>query len=286
MRAQRLTDTISYHGEGPVWWEATGRLRFVDMLHGAVIEIDDDGAHRRLAVPSRVASVIRPRVGGGALVATERGVALGREEDLSDLAEAVELYPDPTIRTNEGGCDPDGRFWIGTMSWERVEGAAKVYRWDGPGTEPVVAWGGATTANGLGFSPDGTRAYWVDTPTRTITLLDYDAEAGLVDPRPWVTIEEGAGKPDGLTVDAEGGVWVALHRGGAVRRYDAEGRLSEVVEVGVSKTTACTFGGADLDRLFITTSREDLPEDVEPAAGSVYVTEVGVKGLAPLPFNG
>jgi len=281
-----MTDTISYHGEGPVWWEATGRLRFVDMLHGAVIEVDDDGSHRRLAVPSRVASVIRPRTGGGALVATERGVALGRAEDLSDLEEVVELYADPTIRTNEGGCDPDGRLWIGTMSWDRVAGAAKVYRWDGPGAQPVEAWGGATTANGLGFSPDGTRAYWVDTPTRTITLLDYDAQAGLVNPRPWVVIEEGVGKPDGLAVDAEGGVWVALHRGGAVRRYDAEGRLSAVVEVEVSKVTACAFGGDSLDRLFITTSRENLPDDVEPASGSLYVAEVGVTGLAPLPFRG
>lgn len=286
MRAQRLTDTIAYHGEGPVWWEATGCLRFVDMLHGAVIEVDDDASHRRLAVPSRVASVIRPRTGGGALVATERGVALGRAEDLSDLEEVVELYSDPTIRTNEGGCDPDGRLWIGTMSWERVAGAAKVYRWDGPGARPVEAWGGATTANGLGFSPDGTRAYWVDTPTCTITVLDYDAQAGLVNPRPWVVIEEGAGKPDGLTVDAEGGVWVALHRGGAVRRYDAEGRLSAVVEVEVSKVTACAFGGDGLDRLFITTSRENLPDDVEPASGSLYVAEAGVTGLAPLPFRG
>ena len=119
-----------------------------------------------------------------------------------------------------------------------------------------------------------------------MTVFDYDARAGLVNPRPFVEIEEWAGKPDGLCVDAEGGVWVALHRGSAVRRYDAQGRLSEVVELPVNKVTACTFGGEDLDRLFITTSRENLPDDVEPASGSVYLAEVGVKGLEPLAFAG
>ena len=288
MKAQRITDTISHHGEGPCWWPATGRLRFVDMLAGSVIELDEGGrrGYRRLPVPSPVASVIRPRAGGGAIVATERGLALGRAEDLSDLKEVVRLYDDLSIRTNEGGCDPDGRFWIGTMSYRRTVGAASVYRRDGPGTRPVRAWGGATTANGLGFSPDGALGYWTDTPTRTVTVFDYDARAGLVNPRPFVEIEEGAGKPDGLCVDAEGGVWVALHRGSAVRRYDAEGRLSEVVELPVNKVTACTFGGEDLDRLYITTSRENLPDDVEPASGSVYLADVGVKGLEPLAFAG
>lgn len=287
MKAQRITDSISYHGEGPVWWPVTGRLRFVDMLAGSVIELDEaaQGGYRRLDVPSKVASVIRPRVGGGAVVATERGIAVGRAEDLSDLTQVVELYSDPGIRTNEGSCDPDGRFWIGTMSYERVEGAAAVYRWDGT-SEPVRAWGGATIANGLGFSPDGSRGYWIDTPTGRVTVFDYDAEAGLVEPRTFVEIPAEQGHPDGLTVDAEGGVWVAMHRGGAVRRFGQDGRLSEVVEVPVSKVTACTFGGEDLGTLFITTSRENLPDDVELASGSVYAAEVGVKGLEPLAFTG
>lgn len=287
MKAQRITDSISYHGEGPVWWPATGRLRFVDMLAGSVIELDEaaEGGYRRLAVPSKVASVIRPRVGGGAIVATERGIAVGRAEDLSDLAQAVELYSDPTIRTNEGGCDPDGRFWIGTMSYERVEGAAAVYHWDGA-SEPVRAWGGATIANGLGFSPDGSRGYWIDTPTGRVTVFDYDAEAGLVEPRTFVEIPAEQGHPDGLTVDAEGGVWVAMHRGSAVRRFDEGGRLSELIEAPVSKVTACTFGGEDLGTLYITTSRENLPDDVELASGSIYAVEPGVRGLEPLAFKG
>ena len=129
MKAQRITDTISHHGEGPCWWPATGRLRFVDMLAGSVIELDEGGkrGYRRLPVPSPVASVIRPRAGGGAIVATERGLALGRAEDLSDLKEVVRLYDDLSIRTNEGGCDPDGRFWIVYACLMTVQFLAAMY---------------------------------------------------------------------------------------------------------------------------------------------------------------
>ena len=155
IKAQRITDSIAHHAEGPVWWAATGRLRFVDMLHGAIIEIDDDGGHQRLEVPSRIASMLRPRVGGGAVVGLENGIGLARQEDLSDLEQIVTLFEDSGLRTNEGGCDPQGRLWLGDMAYEKTEGASSVYRWDGPGTEPQTAWDGATIANGIGWSPDG-----------------------------------------------------------------------------------------------------------------------------------
>ncbi|MDO4901806.1 SMP-30/gluconolactonase/LRE family protein [Actinomyces sp.] len=291
MRAQRITDTIAYHAEGPCWWEATGRLRFVDMLAGTVIELDDaaDSGHRRLPVGSPVAAVIRPRVDGGAIVATERGISLSRREDLSDLTPAAELFADPAVRTNEGGCDPDGRFWIGTMPYAKTPGGATMYRWDGPGSEPLTAWGGATICNGLGFSPDGGTAYWTDTPTGTVVAMEYRPtgadRGGLTDPRPLVSIDPVDGHPDGLCVDADGGVWVALNGGAAVRRYTADGALDAVVELPVRQVTACAFGGADYTTLYITTSRENLPDDVEPAAGSIFAAEPGVKGLAPLPFR-
>ncbi|CED91389.1 SMP-30/gluconolactonase/LRE family protein [Actinomyces succiniciruminis] len=291
MRAQRITDSIAYHAEGPCWWEATGRLRFVDMLAGAVVELDEaaPGGHRRLPVGSAVASVIRPRVGGGAIVATEHGISLSRREDLADLAPAATLFTDPAVRTNEGGCDPGGRFWIGTMPYAKTPGGATMYRWDGPGAAPVRAWGGATICNGLGFSPDGGTTYWTDTPTGTVVTMDYrpdDADrGGLTDPRPFVSIDPAAGHPDGLCVDADGGVWVALNGGAAVHRYAPDGALDAVVELPVRQVTACTFGGDDYATLFITTSREDLPDDVEPAAGSIFAVAPGVRGLAPLPFG-
>lgn len=285
MKAERITDSIAYHAEGPCWWEATGHLRFVDMLHGAVVEIDDDGAARRLPVPSDVAAVIRPRTGGGAVVATESGIALGRAEDLSDLVEEVTLFSDSSLRNNEGHCDPDGRFWVGNMSYEQIDGAATVYRWDGPGHEPAIGWSEATIPNGLGFSPDHSLAYWNDTPTGQITVMDYDPEQGPVNPRMFVQVGPGQGLPDGLWVDAEGGIWTAMNGGSAVHRYTPEGELSAIIELPVSQVTACTFGGENWEKLYITTSRENLSADQEPAAGSIFVVEPGVSGLAPLPFT-
>lgn len=296
MNAERLTDTIAYHGEGPVWFPGLQRLRMVDMLAGTVLTLDPQarpvsgliGRDRveRTQTGSRIASVVRPRVGGGAVVAIESGVALAREDDLSDLAPAVRLFDDPGLRTNEGGCDPQGRFYVGTMAYDRTEGAASVYRWDGPGREPQTVIESVTTSNGLDWSPDGTRAYYIDTPTLTVWAFDHDPATGLGERRPWVRVDSDAGRPDGLCVDAEGGVWVALNKGSAVHRYAPDGTLSEVVEVPVSKVTACTFGGPELSDLFITTSRENLAEDEEPDAGSVYVVRPGARGRDPLPFAG
>lgn len=286
MKALRLTDSITYHGEGACWWSATGRLRLVDMLAGAVLELDDGGAATRMPVGSPVAAVVRPREGGGAVVATEHGISLARREDLADLAPAATVLTDQAIRLNEGGCDPRGRFWIGSMAYAQTPGAAEVFCWDGPGTEPVRAWGGATICNGLGWSPDGSRAYWIDTPTGVVTVLDDDPDRGLVDPRPFATIDPEVGHPDGLCVDAEGGVWVALYGGSQVQRFDDAGRLSAVVELPVGRVTSVTLGGPALDRLYITTSRENLPEGAEPEAGSVFVAEPGVRGMEPLPFRG
>lgn len=162
---------------------------------------------------------------------------------------------------------------------------AAVYRWDGE-EEPTRAWGGATICNGLGWSPDGSLAYWTDSGAGTITLLDHDERAGLVSPRPFISIDPEVGVPDGLAVDAEGGVWSAVNGGSQVRRYDPNGTVSAVVELPVSQVTACAFGEDGLGTLFITTSRENLPDDVEPAAGSVYAVDPGVRGMAPLPFRG
>ncbi len=285
MKAERITESIAHHAEGPCWWPATGRLRFVDMLHGAIIELDGD-QHRRLEVPSKIAAMIRPRVDGGAVVATESGIALARQDDLSDLAEAVTLFDDPRLRNNEGGCDPQGRLWLGNMAYEKTEGDATVYRWDGPGSEPQTGWDGASISNGIAWSPDGALAYWNDTPTGQVTVFDHDPERGPVDPRPLVRVPEQTGHPDGLTVDAEGGIWVAMNHGSAVHRYSPEGELTQVIELPVRQITACTFGGPDLDRLYMTSSRENLPDHEEPAAGSIYAVEPGVRGLEPQPFAG
>jgi sugar lactone lactonase YvrE len=140
-----------------------------------------------------------------------------------------------------------------------------------------------TISNGLEWSPDGTLAYYVDTPTREISVFDYDSAGGLRDRRPFASV---AAMPDGLTVDADGGVWVALFDGRAVQHFGPDGVPGGQVHVAEGRVTACTFGGEDLDRLFITTSREGLSPGEEPSAGSLYAADVGVRGLPVREFAG
>jgi sugar lactone lactonase YvrE len=280
MRAERVTDRVAYHAEGPVWSQSWGGLRFVDMLHGDVLTLRDDGGVGRRKVGS-VAAALRPRDGGGAVIAVERGFLL--EDADGTLHPLPDLWDDPALRMNEGGCDPDGRFWCGSMAYDQTPGAGSVFRLDPDGTARAVI-DGVTISNGLEWSPDGSLAYYNDTPTHEISVLDYDAPAGLTGRRTFVDL--GGLNPDGLTVDSEGGVWTALYDGGAVHRYAPDGTLDAVVEVPTPKVTACTFGGTDLDDLFITTSWEGLGPEDEPLAGSLFKVTPGVRGRPVRGFAG
>jgi sugar lactone lactonase YvrE len=193
-----------------------------------------------------------------------------------------EAWTDPAIRMNEGGCDPDGRFYIGTMAYDQTPGAGSLYM-AGPGGALSVVEPGATISNGFDFSPDGGLAYYADTTTGRVDVFDYDRAHGLTGRRPFAVIDAADGGPDGLTVDAEGGVWVAVWGGGAVRRYSPEGRLDAVVRMPVSKVTAVAFGGDDLDRLFITTSTHGVDRAAEPDAGALFTADPGVRGRPVLP---
>jgi sugar lactone lactonase YvrE len=185
---------------------------------------------------------------------------------------------------NEGGCDPDGRLWCGSMAYDQAPGAAAMYRLD-PDGSVREAFDGVTVSNGLEWSPDGALAYYNDTATHRVDVFDYDRVSGLTGRRPFVVLGDDD-SPDGLTVDAEGGVWVALHGGGAVHRYDAGGRLDAVVEVPTAQVTACTLGGPDLAQLFITTSRQGMAAGQDPLAGALFQVAVGVRGLPVRAFAG
>jgi sugar lactone lactonase YvrE len=281
VRAEQVTDPVTYHGEGPVWSPTWGGLRWVDMLAGDVLSLADDGTVSRRHVGD-VAAALRPRRDGGAVIGIERGFAL---EDADGTLRALPpVWSDPGIRMNEGGCDPDGRFWCGSMAYDQRPGAGSLYRLDPDGTV-AVAFGGVTISNGLDWSPDGSLAYYDDTPTHQVAVFDYSSEAGLTGRRTFVQLADDE-NPDGLTVDAEGGVWVALFGAGVVRRYTADGRLDGVVEVPAAQVTACTFGGPALDRLYITTSRENLPPDADPLAGALFAVDPGVAGRPVRKFAG
>jgi len=279
VRAEQVTGPVAHHAEGPVWFP--DGLRWVDMLAGDVLSLAADGTVRRVDGGTVVAAV-RPRRGGGAVLAVERGFAL---QDADGTVTALDpVWADEGVRMNEGGCDPDGRFWCGSMAYDQSPGAASMYRLDPDGTVRRV-FGGVTISNGLEWSPDGSLAYYDDTATHRVDVFDYDRDAGLTGRRPFVVLGDD-GNPDGLTVDAEGGVWVALFGGGAVHRYDAAGRLDAVVEVPTPQVTACTLGGPQLDQLFVTTSREGMGPDDDPLAGSLFRVDAGVRGLPVRAFGG
>lgn len=278
-RAEQATDVVTYHGEGPVWSPCWGGLRFVDMLAGDVLTLHDDGSLDRRHV-GEVAAVVRPRSGGGAVIGVQRGFAL--EEPDGALTTLADVWSDTGVRMNEGGCDPDGRMYCGSMAYDQAQGAASVYRFD-PDRSVRVVLRDVTISNGLEWSPDGRLAYYNDTATHRISVFDYDPQAGLTGRRTFADVD---GNPDGLTVDADGGVWTALFGSGAVHRYAPDGTLDAVVEVPARQVTACTFGGEGLDRLYITTSRENLQPGDDPLAGSLFVASVGVRGLPVREFAG
>jgi sugar lactone lactonase YvrE len=280
MRAEQLTDPIAFHGEGPVWSPSWGGLRWVDMLAGDILTLRRDRVERRHV--GDVAAAVRPRSRGGAVIGVERGFAL--ESETGQITVLPELWTETGIRMNEGGCDPQGNFWCGSMASDQRPGAACLYRLSPDGKVDVMLEG-VTVSNGIDWSPDGSLVYYNDTATQQIAVFDFDPADGLSNRRVLVELPEG-GLPDGLTVDSEGCVWTAVANGGAVHRYRADGRLDGLVEVGTAETTACTFGGDNLDRLFVTTSQEHVDTSADPLAGALFVAEVGVVGQPVRPFAG
>ncbi|SQD96798.1 SMP-30/Gluconolaconase/LRE domain protein [Parafrankia sp. Ea1.12] len=293
-RPEQITDPVAFHGEGPVWSPDWGGLRCVDLLAGDVLAVDTtSGAVRRDHVGA-VAAALRPRAAGGTVLALERGFALigpAGPEDFSGLTGGVRRYlgdlwdADAGVRMNDGGCDPDGRFYCGSMAYAETAGAGSLYRLAPDGTVSVVLTG-VTVSNGLAWSPDGARAYYVDSATSRVDVFDYDSERGLRDRWTLVTVPEEAGAPDGLTVDADGYLWVALWGGGAVHRYSPTGRLDGIVPLPVPRVTACTFGDDRLDTLYITTSQVGTDLTRYPAAGAVFALAPGVRGQPVQPFTG
>lgn len=264
MNVERVTGAIAFHAEGPVWSARWGGLRWVDMLAGDVLSLGADGSVARRHV-GKVAAALRPRRDGGAVIAVERGFVI--EDPAGELTALPEVWDDGEVRFNEGGCGPDGSFYCGTMAYDERKGAGTLYRL-APDRSVAVVFDGVTISNGLDWSPDGAHAYYNDTPTREIAVFDGD----LTNRRTFARV---GGSPDGLTVDAEGGVWTAVYDGGCVRRYAPDGTLDAEVALPTPNVTACTFGGEQLDRLFITTTRKGGAPD---PAGSLFAADVGVVG--------
>ena len=190
--ATPFTDVIAVHGEGPVWFGPDVGLRVVDMLAGDILAVDNSGAVERSHV-GEIAAVVRPRTGGGFVVATERGFAL--HDDDGTVLTIGPVWADPGVRMNEGGCDPDRRFYAGTMAYEATRGSGSLYRLDPDGSVETILQG-VTISNGLEWSPSGEIAYFVDSPTGRIDMFDY-TRGGFHERRSFVTIDSRHGDPDG-----------------------------------------------------------------------------------------
>ena len=286
MRAEQVTEPIAHHGEGPVWDQRTSRLVSVDMLDGDILGLDpSSGKHTRTHVHS-VAACVRPRAAGGYVVAVERGFAFLPTCDPEAEVELLpELWTDRNIRMNEGGCDPQGRFYCGSMDYSAAPDRGTVWRLDVDGTAQAVLEP-VSISNGLVWSLDGSTAFYVDTPTLRVDALAFDAEHGTFgERRTVVEVAKGQGRPDGMTIDSDGGLWVAFFGGSCVRRYRQDGEIDLQIDLPVSQVTACTFGGPDLDELYITTSSNNLDDD-EPEAGAIFHATPGFRGLPPVPFAG
>ncbi len=279
-QAELALDVRADLGEGPVWDIEQERLIWVDIMAGQIRAYRPGVGHERTWSLGEPVGAAVLRKSGGFLAAAQSGFwtvdeATGAKQKVAGYAgECAE------IRMNDGKADAQGRFWAGTMAFDMRAGAGALYRLSGSSAETMVE--GVTISNGLDWTPDGRGMYYVDTMTGRVDLFDFDGETGRISGRrTFVTIEEGAGYPDGMTVDAAGNVWVALWGGWAVRCYSPEGELVGVVRAPASQTSSCAFGGKGLDELYITSARGGLSAaalEKEPSAGSLFVAKVGRKG--------
>ncbi|MEU0720880.1 SMP-30/gluconolactonase/LRE family protein [Streptomyces lavendulocolor] len=270
-------------GEGPTWDPAAGRLLWVDVLGSRVHTYDPATGRRTVMVTGQHVGAAKPRAGGGLVVNLRDGVGL-YDEDGAGFRWLVH-DPVPGRRGNDAAVAPDGSLWAGTMRYDEAEGGGALTRIAPDGTAtPVLPR--VTVSNGTGWSPDGTLVYYVDSPTRRIDVCRVADDGGQVtDRRPLAVVEPGAGFPDGLTVDADGCIWVALWDGAAIRRYTPDGTLDRTVNLPVRRPTACAFGGPGLRDLYVTTARTGLTRP-HPLAGSLLVLPGAGQGLAGSPFGG
>jgi sugar lactone lactonase YvrE len=272
--------------EGPVWDERAQRLIWVDIMHNAVHSFDprtrqDSG----FDVGQPVGAAVLRQTGGLAL-AVRDGFAL-LDADFSRFRMVAEVEADiPTNRMNDGKCDPLGRFWAGTMQFSPTSPAGALYRMD-PDLRVTRIVGGITLSNGLDWSPDRGTMYYIDSMSQGVDTFDFNPESGEIGNRKrLISIPKDVGLPDGMTVDAEGYVWVALHGSGTIRRFTPDGQLDRIIRFPVSHVTCCAFGGPEYSELYITSMTYGLEDRIrnEPLAGSLFRCRPGVRGKPPFRF--
>jgi sugar lactone lactonase YvrE len=281
--AEPVGDVTAVLGEGPYWRPEDEALLWVDvargLLHMTRVQLGETST-----IELDPVSAAFPAVGGGIVTAgghrlTLRATRPGEGWAGRTIAEAPAK---DGVRFNDASVDPAGRVWVGSMDIKEKDPLGTLYRLDTGGTlTPVVK--GATVSNGIGWSPDGTRMYYNDSPLRRIDMFDYDQATGeAFGGRMFADLSGADGFPDGLTVDADGYVWVAMFAGGALRRFTPAGHQDAVLPLPVSQPTSCAFGGPGMADLFVTTAYRDLTEAqraAQPLAGRLLRLRPGPIGL-------
>jgi sugar lactone lactonase YvrE len=271
-------------GESPVWDAAHQCLYWVDISRHEIRRYRDGAGEQCLATLDVPVGAIAPRRCGGLIAAAGLGFATVDYDGTVRWIASVGSGD----RMNDGACDPAGRFLAGTMNRDRSPGAA-LYRLDPDGTVTTLL-PGVAISNGLGWSPGGDLLYYIDTPARRVDVFDYDVATGTPSARRlFADVRDAPGNPDGLTVDADGGVWVVMCRAGTVRRYTKAGQLDGILALPVSRPTSCAFGGPALDTLYLTSGQMDMSVAdlaAEPLAGALLFARPGVTGLACPAFAG
>jgi len=270
-----------------VWVSQEAALYWIDIKGRKIFRLAEDGELSQWPTPFRVGS-IAPRTSGGFIAGTDQGIAgielaTGQLKLLFNPEEAL-----PGNRFNDGKVDRAGRFWAGTMDDSEREATGTLYRFE-PDLSFSAVDSGYKVTNGPAFSPDGSRMYHNDSARQLTYVFDLDETGNTANRRVFLEFGEGDGYPDGMTVDAEGCLWIAFWDGSAIRRYAPQGDLLQTIEMPVARPTSCTFGGPDLDRLYVTSASIGLDETalrMQPNAGGLFMVTPGVRGVADVPFAG
>jgi sugar lactone lactonase YvrE len=262
-------------GEGPVWDTEKQRLLWVDILNGNIHQFEPDTGINHIFHTGKLTGAVVLKEQGGLIAALHDGFA---EIDLETGLVGDTIRPDDhpeENRFNDGKCDPRGRFWAGTMALAETLGAGSLYTFDADGAVSSKI-GGVTISNGMAWTADEKLFYYIDTPTREVVAYDYHAETGLIEnKRTVIVIPDGFGEPDGMTIDTEGMLWIAFWDGWKIARFNPfTSELLLKVDLPVARVTCCTFGGQNLDDIYITTASNGLTEDQlseQPLAGATFV---------------
>jgi sugar lactone lactonase YvrE len=274
--------------ESPLWDARTQQLYWVDIPAGTVHSASASGDRRTWELGTPVGAIAR-RSKGGWIAALARGVRR-YDDDWSADGPVTKIADQPAdTRFNDAAVDPRGRLWAGTLSERRSIGRCSLYRIDAAmHVTPVLT--GITTSNGLGWSPDGRKMYYVDTGVGIVWVLTFDQDDDqLLDKRPLVVFGLNEGWPDGLAVDTDGCVWIALWGGGSVQRLTPTGKFDREFRLPVSRVSSVAFGGSDSSTLFITTavrSHDERPSEPERHAGSIFALQTDAQGVPVGEFAG